>query len=61
MAGPTLFAIIYSSVTIWTALLSRGLLGRRMSPEQWLAVSLSMLPIAQELSVLPVLVNTRIH
>jgi drug/metabolite transporter (DMT)-like permease len=38
MAGPTLFAIIYSSVTIWAAVLSRVLLGRRMGPYQWLGI-----------------------
>ena len=38
MAGPTLFAIIYSSVTVWTAILSRVLLGRKMGPLQWLAI-----------------------
>jgi drug/metabolite transporter (DMT)-like permease len=39
MAGPTLFAIIYSSVTVWTAVLSRVVLGRTMALPQWLAVS----------------------
>jgi drug/metabolite transporter (DMT)-like permease len=38
MAGPTLFAIIYSSVTVWTAVLSRFLLGRKMGPSQWAAI-----------------------
>ncbi|KAL7547155.1 hypothetical protein ACHAWF_010472 [Thalassiosira exigua] len=38
MAGPTIFAIVYSSVTIWCALLSRVLLKRKMSPLQWLSV-----------------------
>lgn len=40
MAGPTIFAIIYSSVTVWCALLSRILLGRRMIPSQWFGVAL---------------------
>ena len=38
MAGPTIFAIIYSSVTVWCAILSRVLLGRQMSTSQWLSV-----------------------
>jgi drug/metabolite transporter (DMT)-like permease len=40
LAGPTLFAIIYSSVTVWTALFSRLLLGRLMNPFQWLGVAI---------------------
>jgi drug/metabolite transporter (DMT)-like permease len=40
LAGPTLFAIIYSSVTVWTALFSRVLLGRLMNPFQWLGVAI---------------------
>ena len=43
LAGPTLFAIIYSSVTVWTALFSRVLLGRLMSPFQWLGVAIVFL------------------
>eukprot|EP00578_Thalassiosira_sp_NH16_P025747 CAMPEP_0181083824 /NCGR_PEP_ID=MMETSP1071-20121207/4371_1 /TAXON_ID=35127 /ORGANISM="Thalassiosira sp., Strain NH16" /LENGTH=384 /DNA_ID=CAMNT_0023165523 /DNA_START=157 /DNA_END=1312 /DNA_ORIENTATION=+ len=38
MAGPTIFAIVYSSVTIWCALLSRMVLGRVMTHTQWLGV-----------------------
>eukprot|EP00539_Tryblionella_compressa_P014084 CAMPEP_0178828860 /NCGR_PEP_ID=MMETSP0746-20121128/8060_1 /TAXON_ID=913974 /ORGANISM="Nitzschia punctata, Strain CCMP561" /LENGTH=222 /DNA_ID=CAMNT_0020490879 /DNA_START=1 /DNA_END=666 /DNA_ORIENTATION=+ len=38
LAGPTIFAIIYSSVTIWTAVFSQIFLGRIMSFWQWLAV-----------------------
>ena len=38
MAGPTIFAIMYSSVTIWVALLSRVLLKRQMSWLQCLSV-----------------------
>lgn len=37
-AGPTLFSIVYSSVTIWTAVFSQILLDRRMRRGQWLAV-----------------------
>lgn len=37
-AGPTIFAIIYSSVTIWTALYSRILLGRRLSLIQCIGI-----------------------
>ena len=38
LAGPTIFAIIYSSVTIWTALFSKVLLSRSLSKFQWLGV-----------------------
>lgn len=38
LAGPTLFAIIYSSVTVWTAVFSMLLLQRNLTPWQWLAV-----------------------
>jgi hypothetical protein len=38
MAGPALFGIVYSSVTIWAALFSRLVLGRRMNLSQWMAV-----------------------
>lgn len=38
MAGSTIFAVIYSSVTVWTALWSRILLGRRLSYIQWGAI-----------------------
>jgi len=38
LAGPTLFAIIYSSVTVWTALYSRLILQRFMTIYQWLGV-----------------------
>ena len=40
MAGPTIFAIIYSSVTIWTAVFSKILLGRTMNFWQWANVLL---------------------
>jgi len=40
LAGPTIFAIIYSSVTIWTAVLSRIILSRSMVTTQWVAVFL---------------------
>ena len=38
MAGPTIFAIVYSSVTIWTAVFSQILLGRKMNVWQWVNV-----------------------
>jgi drug/metabolite transporter (DMT)-like permease len=38
LAGPTLFAIIYSSVTVWTAVFSRLLFARRIRPIQWISV-----------------------
>eukprot|EP00585_Thalassiosira_rotula_P007405 CAMPEP_0196141536 /NCGR_PEP_ID=MMETSP0910-20130528/9942_1 /TAXON_ID=49265 /ORGANISM="Thalassiosira rotula, Strain GSO102" /LENGTH=387 /DNA_ID=CAMNT_0041402701 /DNA_START=254 /DNA_END=1417 /DNA_ORIENTATION=- len=40
MAGPTIFAIIYSSVTIWTAVYSRVLLHRKLTPYQWSGVGI---------------------
>lgn len=39
LAGPTIYAVVYSSLTVWTALWSRLLLGRRMPVHQWLAVA----------------------
>ncbi len=39
MAGPTIFAIVYSSVTIWTAVFSLLCLGRRMNKWQWMSVA----------------------
>lgn len=38
LAGPTLFAIIYSSVTVWTAVYSVILLRRPMNALQWIGV-----------------------
>lgn len=38
LAGPTIFAIVYSSVTVWTALFSRIFLGRSMSSFQWVGI-----------------------
>ena len=38
LAGPTIFAIVYSSVTIWTAIFSYFCLQRQMNIWQWLAV-----------------------
>lgn len=38
MTGPTIFAIIYASVTVWAALYSQILLRRRMNAHQWAAV-----------------------
>jgi hypothetical protein len=38
LAGPTIFAIVYSSVTIWTAVFSHLLLARTMSLLQWTTV-----------------------
>lgn len=38
LAGPTIFAIVYSSVTIWAALYSQAFLARRMNRAQWMAV-----------------------
>lgn len=38
LAGSAVFAVVYASVTIWAALLSRLLLGRALSATQWGAV-----------------------
>ena len=38
LAGPTLFAIIYSSVTVWTAVFSRCFLDRSLHYVQWCSV-----------------------
>lgn len=38
LAGPTIFAIVYSSVTIWAALYSQLFLGRSMDRYQWIGV-----------------------
>jgi len=38
MSGPTIFAIVYSSVTIWTAVFSQPLLGRKMNLWQWINI-----------------------
>ncbi|CAB9521565.1 Transporter permease protein [Seminavis robusta] len=40
LTGPTIFAIIYASVTIWAAIYSQVFLGRRMNTFQWCAVIL---------------------
>ena len=39
MSGPTIFAVIYSSVTIWAAVYSRCLLGRDLNCTQWIGVA----------------------
>lgn len=38
LAGSAVFAVIYSSVTIWSAILSRLLLDKRLSKPQWIAI-----------------------
>ena len=38
LAGPTIFSIVYSSVTIWAALYSKLLLDRSLSKMQWMGV-----------------------
>ncbi|CAB9496767.1 Transporter permease protein [Seminavis robusta] len=38
LAGPTIFAIVYSSVTVWTAVFSRILLKRHLLPGQWIGI-----------------------
>lgn len=39
-AGPTIFSIIYSSVTIWAAIFSKILLSRSLARRQWMGVGL---------------------
>lgn len=39
-AGPTVFAIVYSSVTVWTAVFSRIVLSRSLAAQQWMAIFL---------------------
>ena len=46
MSGPTIFAIVYSSVTIWTAVFSQLLLGRKMNACQWINVILVFIGLA---------------
>lgn len=40
LAGPTIFSIIYSSVTIWAAIYSKFILGRTLSLWQWWGIGL---------------------
>jgi len=40
LAGPTIFSIIYSSVTIWAAIFSKILLSRSLVKSQWMGVCL---------------------
>jgi len=46
LAGPTVFAIIYSSVTIWAAIFSRVLLSRSLVKLQWAGICLVVLGLA---------------
>ena len=46
LAGPTVFAIIYSSVTIWAAIFSRVLLSRSLVVFQWAGVCLVVVGLA---------------
>jgi drug/metabolite transporter (DMT)-like permease len=46
LAGPTIFAIIYSSVTVWAAIYSKFLLSRTMSRDQWIGVILVVFGLA---------------
>lgn len=46
LAGPTVFAIIYSSVTIWAAIFSRILLSRSLVVFQWAGVCLVVVGLA---------------
>ena len=46
LSGPTIFAVIYSSVTIWAAVYSRCFLGRDMNCIQWIGVALVFVGLA---------------
>mmetsp|Transcript_10460 Transcript_10460/g.16919 ORF Transcript_10460/g.16919 Transcript_10460/m.16919 type:complete len:383 (+) Transcript_10460:259-1407(+) len=46
VSGPTIFAVIYSSVTIWAAVYSRCLLGRALNRTQWVGVASVFLGLA---------------
>ena len=46
MAGPTIFSIIYSSVTIWAAIFSKVLLSRSLVRPQWFGVLLVVLGLS---------------
>ena len=46
LAGPTVFAIIYSSVTIWAAIFSRSLLSRSLVGLQWVGICLVVVGLA---------------
>lgn len=46
LAGPTIFSIIYSSVTIWTALYSKFLLSRSLSQYQWMGILLVVIGLS---------------
>ena len=46
LCGPTVFAIIYSSVTIWAAVYSRLLLSRDLNCLQWIGVASVFLGLA---------------
>ena len=39
-AGPTIFGIVYSSVTIWTAIWAKCFLQRQLSIQQWFSICL---------------------
>jgi len=46
MAGPTIFSIIYSSVTIWSAIFSKVVLSRSLARPQWFGVLLVVLGLS---------------
>lgn len=46
LAGPTLFTIIYSSVTIWTAVYSRCMIGRKLNYFQWIGIFVVFIGLA---------------
>ena len=46
LAGPTIFSIIYSSVTIWAAIYSQFLLSRTLSREQWIGICLVVIGLS---------------
>lgn len=40
LAGPTIFAVIYASVTVWTAIFSKLVLGRSLIRWHWMSIFL---------------------
>ncbi len=46
LAGPTIFSIIYSSVTIWAAIYSKFILSRSLSIMQWTGVFLVVIGLS---------------
>ena len=46
LCGASVFTVVYSSITIYTALLSKIFFGRDMHPLQWLGIVITILGLA---------------